>query len=211
MRFAGLDRVGVPLGVSGQAALVLQPDNSLSVEGSGVRPNSDVPVYLFSAPRLLGTMRSDASGSFKGLVTVPKDLELGQHTLQVNAVGSDGAVRSLSLGVVLQAPKAAPKKFAKATVTFSSGSAWLSAKAKATLSTLAKKVGAKTSAGLVLGYVQPYGKGPTSPALAMQRAKVVAKYLSVHGVKVPLATRGDGSVASGTNARKASVTLQYAP
>ena len=211
LRLAGLDRLGGALGVSGKAALVLQPDNSLSVEGSGVAPNSDVPVYLFSTPRLLGTVHADATGSFKGLVPVPKDLELGQHTLQVNAIGSDGAVRSLSLGVVLQAPKATAQKVAKATVKFASGSAWLSAKAKATLSALAKKVGAKTSAGLVLGYVQPYGKGSTSPVMAMQRAKVIAKYLSAHGVKGRLATRGDGSVPSGASARKASVTLQYTP
>ena len=211
LRLAGLDRLGGALGVSGKAALVLQPDNALSVEGSGVAPNSDVPVYLFSTPRLLGTVHADATGSFKGLVPVPKDLELGQHTLQVNAIGSDGAVRSLSLGVVLQAPKATAQKVAKATVKFASGSAWLNTKAKATLSALAKKVGAKTSAGLVLGYVQPYGKGSTSPVMAMQRAKAVAKYLSAHGVKGRLATRGDGSVPSGASARKASVTLQYTP
>ena len=210
MRFSGLDPVGGSLGVSGQAALVLQPDNSIAVEGSGVAPNSDVPLYLFSSPRLLGTVHSDAAGRFKGLVSVPKDVELGQHTLQVNALGSDGGVRSLSLGVVLQAPKAVAQKVAKATVTFSSGSAWLSAKATATLAALAKKVGAKATAGLVLGYVQPYGKGSTSPALALQRAKAIAKYLASHGVKAPVTTRGDGSLPAGENARKASVTIQYA-
>ncbi len=211
MRFAGLDRVGGPLGVSAQAALVLQPDNSLSVEGSGVAPNSDVPVYLFSTPRLLGTVRSDSSGYFKGLVSVPKDVELGQHTLQVNAVGSDGAVRSLSLGVVLQAPKVTAQKVAKATVMFSSYSAGLSAKAKTTLLALAKKVGAKTSAGMVLGYAQRGGNYASNQKLSLQRAQVVAKFLIRQGVKATLVTRGNGVLDLKDTARKAVVTLSYTP
>jgi outer membrane protein OmpA-like peptidoglycan-associated protein len=169
-----------------------------------------VPLYLFSTPRLLGTVHSDAAGRFKGVLQVPTDIELGQHTLQVNAVGTDGAVRSLSLGVVLQAPTVATQKVAKATVKFSSGSSYLSAKATTALAALAKKVGAKATAGLVLGYVQPYGKGSTSPVLALQRAKTIAKYLAAHGVKASLITRGDGSLPAGQNARKADITISYA-
>jgi hypothetical protein len=203
--------VGGPLGVSGQAALVLQPDNSLSVEGAGVASNSNIPIYLFSTPRLLGTVRSDSSGNFKGLVTVPKDLELGQHTLQVNAVGSDGAVRSLSLGVVLQAPKVTAQKVAKATVTFSSYSAVLSAKAKATLLALAKKVGPKTSAGMVLGYAQRGGNYARNQKLSVQRAQVVAKFLNRQGVTATLVARGNGVLGLQDTARKALVTLSYTP
>jgi outer membrane protein OmpA-like peptidoglycan-associated protein len=211
MRFAGLDQVGRALGVTGEAALVLRPDHSIAVEGSGVAPNSDVPIYLFSSPRLLGTVQSDAAGSFKGVLPVPKDVALGKHTLQVNALGADGAVRSLSLGVVLQAPKAVAGKVVKATVSFAPGSAWLSSFAKTTLAALAKKVGAKTTSGLVLGYVQPYGNGTTSPALALKRARAVAAYLATRGIKARLATRGDGTLPVGMHARRVVVTLRYVP
>jgi outer membrane protein OmpA-like peptidoglycan-associated protein len=112
---------------------------------------------------------------------------------------------------VLKEPKAAASRVTKATVLFSSGSSYLSSKAKATLANLAGKVGARTTGGLIVGFVQPYGQGSTSPVLALQRARAIAKFLAAHGVKARLATRGDGSLPAGQSARKASVALQYVP
>lgn len=153
----------------------------------------------------------ESRGSFKGLVSVPKDVELGQHTLQFNAAGPDGAVRSLSLGVVLQASKVTARKVAKATVMFPSYSAVLSANAKATLLALAKKVGPKASAGMVLGYAQRGGNYAKNQRLSVQRANVVAKFLKRQGVKATLVARGNGVLDLKDTARKAVVTLSYTP
>lgn len=41
---------------------------------------------------------ANASGSITAMVTVPKDVEVGDHTLQVNGVGKGGELVSMSVG-----------------------------------------------------------------------------------------------------------------
>jgi len=210
LRMSGLDAVGAPLGVTVDAALVLERDHSVQVQGSGFDPNSDVQVYVFSQARLLGTVHTDATGAFSGLVQVPGDLELGHHTLQIDALHADGTVRSLSLGVVLEAPQAAAsQKTARVSVEFDAGSARLSAAAKKQLTSLARRAGATASAGMVVGYVQRDGNYAKNQKLSAQRARAVARFLSSHGVKGTLVTHGNGALSVNDTARKAVVTLRY--
>ena len=210
LRMSGLDAVGAPLGVTGDAALVLERDHSVQVQGSGFDPNSDVQVYVFSQARLLGTVHTDATGAFSGLVQVPGDLELGHHTLQVDALDAGGSVRSLSLGVVLEAPQvAASQKTARASVEFAAGSTRLTSKAKSQLTALARSVGGKVSAGMVVGYVQNDGNYAKNQKLSAQRALAVAQFLHSQGIKATLVTRGNGALSANETARKAVVTLRY--
>jgi outer membrane protein OmpA-like peptidoglycan-associated protein len=210
LSLAGVDDRGRPLGVTGDAALVLRRDNSALVEGRGFAPDSDVQVYVFSQARLLGTVHTDAAGAFSGLVQVPGDLELGHHTLQVDALHADGTVRSLSLGVVLQAPQvAASQRTARASVEFQAGSARLTPRAKKQLTSLARRAGATASGGMVVGYVQRDGNYATNQKLSAKRAGAVARFLRRHGVKASLVTRGNGALSLNETARKAVVTLRY--
>ncbi len=210
MRLTGLDAVGSSLGLTSDAALILQPDNTSSVSGTGFRPGTDVQVYIFSTPRLLGTVSTDANGNFAGSVPIPRDLEFGRHTLQVNGYTTDGQVRSLSLGVVLQAPKlTSGQKVAKATVFFGPSSARLTSKARATLQTLARTVGSKARGGLVIGYVQRDQNLANDTALSTQRAKVIASHLRALGIKADLTTKGNGALSSKDKSRKATVSITY--
>ena len=67
--------------------------------GTGFAPDSRIEVWLFSEPRLLGTLPVDASGNFRGSLEVPEDLVEGDHRLQVNGVTETGLRRSIGLGV----------------------------------------------------------------------------------------------------------------
>jgi uncharacterized delta-60 repeat protein len=210
LKLSGVDDRGQSLGLTNDAALVLRRDNSALVEGTGFAPNADVQVYIFSQPRLLGTVRTNSTGSFSGLVRVPADLEIGPHTLQINALRTDGTVRSLSLGVVVQATKvAANQKTARASVVFDAGSPLLSPLAKKTLTALARRVGATATGGMVVGYVQRDRNYASDELLSTQRAKEVAKFLRLRGVKGTLVTRGNGALSGSETARKAVVTVRY--
>lgn len=99
----GLDQSNQPLRLASDGALVIQSDRVTSVSGTGYMPNTNVDIYIFSSPRLLGSIRTDSSGNFNGLISIPSDLEVGRHTLQLNGYTSSGEVRSLSLGVKLEA------------------------------------------------------------------------------------------------------------
>ena len=210
LKLAGVDDRGQSLGLNNDAALILRRDNSALVEGTGFAPNNDVQVYIFSQPRLLGTISTNSTGSFSGLVPVPADLAIGPHTMQINAFNTDGTVRSLSLGVVLQAPKvAANQKTARASVVFDAGSARLSPQAKKALTTLARRAGATATGGMVVGYVQRDRNYASDEQLSIQRAKSVAKFLRLRGVKGTLVTRGNGALSGSETARKAVVTVRY--
>lgn len=101
MALKGLNATGQPLGLTSDGALILENDRTAFVEGTGFKPNSTVDVYLFSTPRLLGTVPTDANGNFSGSVPVPLDIAAGRHTLQSNGFTASGSVRSLNLGVQL--------------------------------------------------------------------------------------------------------------
>jgi hypothetical protein len=94
---------GVTAPLSSRGELVLTTGNFASFSGTGFAPNSEIVVWLFSTPTKLGTVVTDASGSFSGSLEVPSDLEAGQHTVQLNGETSDGETRSLAVGVELVA------------------------------------------------------------------------------------------------------------
>jgi len=209
MELKGLRSTGQPLGLSSDAALRLERGSTASVRGSGFAPNSNVQVYLYSTERFLGTIRTDASGAFDGSVPVPMDVELGRHTLQANALGTDNKVRSLSLGVVLEAP-AKPVRTAKATVTFGALSTALTPQAKTALRSLAQKTKRTATGGFAVGYVQKDNNLANNASLSKQRAVEIVRFLKANGVTAPLTTRGNGALTAEATARMATVSVTYA-
>lgn len=75
------------LGPPGLGAGLLQGGTTYPLKVGGFAPNSAVHVEAHSAPRLLGVIRADARGVVSGRVGIPRDLEDGDHELQI--VGRD--------------------------------------------------------------------------------------------------------------------------
>ena len=210
MSLAGLNAQGQPLGLTPDGALILEQDRTAAVEGTGFQPNSLVYLYLFSEPRFLGTVQTDANGGFKGSVPLPADIADGRHTLQSNGFTPDGTVRSLSLGVVLATPVVATPKRATAKVYFESLSSVLTDEGMSTLKALVKKTGKKGVRTVSIGYVQGTTITANDEALSTQRAKNVAAYLKKLGLKGRFVVRGDGvAKESGALARRVNVTVTY--
>ena len=80
----------------------------LATSGRGFAPNSPVAVYLFSDPRTLGALTTDAQGAFAGTVPVPADVPVGVHTAQVSGFTPSGDRLIVSLGIEVAAPLADP-------------------------------------------------------------------------------------------------------
>jgi hypothetical protein len=60
-------------------------------------------VWLFSEPTLVGTALIDANGEFTGEVSIdPNLIPAGEHTLQLQGVGTDGYVKAANLGVLVE-------------------------------------------------------------------------------------------------------------
>jgi hypothetical protein len=85
-------------------SLKLVQNKSAFVSGTGFLPNTRADIWLFSDPTLLGTVDIDADGNFSGQIeVVGKLVPIGEHTLQVQGVGTDGFVRAANLGVLVEA------------------------------------------------------------------------------------------------------------
>ena len=76
-----------------------------TVFGSGFPPSTPVDIVLLSSPVLLGTVVTDASGSFTTTVTIPSDTEPGIHRL-VGAVRGGGPSAETTITVL--APAGSP-------------------------------------------------------------------------------------------------------
>jgi hypothetical protein len=90
----------------GRQVLELEANGSARVEGEGFLAGSTVDVWLFSEPKYLGQLTVGADGRFAGSVALG-NIEVGEHTLQVNGLSPDGVQRSANLGVVV-APALTP-------------------------------------------------------------------------------------------------------
>ena len=96
----------VPLAVDESGNLRLSQGGVVAAAGSGFQPGSRTEVWMFSTPVFLGTAAVDAGGGFANSFVVPAAMLVGPHTIQLNGIGTSGQVRSLSLGVVIEAPTA---------------------------------------------------------------------------------------------------------
>lgn len=93
-----------PLGSNGQ--LELQQGGFVLVKGSGFVPGEQAEAWLFSTPTFIGAVDIDAGGNFEARMPVPDTMEIGEHTIQLNALDENGGVKSVSLGVTVTEPVA---------------------------------------------------------------------------------------------------------
>ena len=82
--------------------IVLSSARTARSSGEGFLPGSEVEVWVFSTPTLLGTVTVDGNGTFSGDFPVPNDLPVGNHTLQAEGFNAQGLPRSVAVGVVLK-------------------------------------------------------------------------------------------------------------
>jgi hypothetical protein len=101
------DPSGSPLRLDDSGNIILNDDRFVEFSGTGFAPGSLVKVWLFSDPAELSQLTADSSGSFTGRALVPAATPVGEHTIQLNGISRDGQLRSVALGVVVQADVAA--------------------------------------------------------------------------------------------------------
>ena len=74
------------------------------VTGDGFQPGTVASLWMFSEPTLLGTVTVAENGSFDAQFLVDAQfIPAGEHTLQVQGVGTDGYIKAANLGVLVDA------------------------------------------------------------------------------------------------------------
>jgi outer membrane protein OmpA-like peptidoglycan-associated protein len=210
MSLAGTDGQGNPLGVTPDSALILEQTRMAEVSGTGFQGDSEVELYLHSTPLSLGTLTVDANGVFSGTVVIPKSVAAGIHHLQAVGYTADGAVRVLTLKVLLRA-LASTKVKTSAVIDFKIGSALLTKAAKAKLRVVAKLLsGSKSNTIKIVGSVQRSKSDYNNRTLSRARARAVKAFLLKIGVRGKFTIVIDDSVWASAKSRKAVLTANYA-
>jgi hypothetical protein len=189
------DGKAAPLNSSNQ--LLFKEGQGVYIAGEGFKPISEVRIYIFSTPILLGTTTTTSTGAFAALFPIAASLEEGLHTLQLNGMSSQNDLRSASLPVIYEkikvvtptpSPTPSPNEngisspvVAKTTqlvIPFAFNTYSLGASQKAIIKSLALKAGASVR---VIGYAQPSSK-QKDIAISLDRALevkfAVAKIIS---------------------------------
>ena len=75
------------------------------VSGGGFMPGTLASVWFFSEPTLVGTVTVEEDGRFSlEFLVSPQSIPSGDHTLQIQGVGSDGFIKAANLGVLVEQP-----------------------------------------------------------------------------------------------------------
>jgi hypothetical protein len=82
-------------------------DTEFVVATEGFMPGTRLDVWLFSEPTLLYSVEISDDASEPAAFSIPAEVEVGSHTLQVQGVGSDGFVRAINIGVAITAQEVA--------------------------------------------------------------------------------------------------------
>lgn len=111
MDLKGRSSDGERVPVDGSGALVLEREGVALVSGEGMKPGTQVKLFLLSTPRLLATTTTNARGEFRGSGIIPSGLRIGSHVVQAVGITPSGKELRLSLGIrVLRTTVIAPSQ-----------------------------------------------------------------------------------------------------
>jgi hypothetical protein len=95
------DDKGLTLSVDADGSLRVFQSHQLRVYVTGLIPGTTYTAYLFSTPVEIGRGTANAQGVVDEMFPIPKEIEPGSHTLQVNGVGPNAEVVSISMGIAV--------------------------------------------------------------------------------------------------------------
>lgn len=98
VRFGRTQPGAETVAIAADGVLRMYPEESVEVVVTGLVPGTTYTIYMFSEPIELGRGEASAEGGVAALARVPKGVSPGDHTIQVNGVGTGGEMVSMSMG-----------------------------------------------------------------------------------------------------------------
>ena len=94
--------------VAGGTTIEFAAGGQFTATGRGFQPGSTVSLWIQTPAIRMATVVVDPDGTFTAPVVVPSELPVGDFTIQVQGVGSDGSHRALAVGVSIVSSSALP-------------------------------------------------------------------------------------------------------
>ena len=188
--------------------LTIVQGSAIKISAEGFLPNSDVSVYVFSTPVLLGTVKTDAQGKYTSSLISPNGLEIGSHTIQLIGFLKDSSAAKLSVPmVVLQSTFTKTVK-----VYFALDSKVIAPAQIKSLQSAIAGIDKKKIQGLsITGFAQMTSLHGNDKKLIQLRAQNVAKALKKLGITTkPTISAGGYATEKDERARRVEVVMKVA-
>lgn len=188
--------------------LTIVRGSEIKISAEGFLPNSEVSVYVFSSPILLGTVRTDAQGKYVSTLASPATLEIGAHTIQLVGFLKDSSAAKISVPMVVL--QTSSSKIFK--VYFDMASAKISAAQLKALKTALTKIDKKKISSITIkGFAQKTAKQKYDDKLIQLRATNVAKALKSLGFTTKLTISAGGyALEKDERARRVEIVMKIA-
>jgi hypothetical protein len=98
---SGLDADGTTRSLDADGNLRLAGGDVLRINMGGFKVETQIDVWMFSTPVLLGTAEVGADGRVTGTFTIPKSIEDGSHRIAVTAKLPNGKPTTFTLGILV--------------------------------------------------------------------------------------------------------------
>jgi uncharacterized repeat protein (TIGR02543 family) len=188
--------------------LTITKGAEIKIAAAGFLPNSEVSVYVFSTPMLIGKVITDAQGSYTSSLPSPAGLEVGSHTIQLIGFLKDKSLATISLPVLVIQPSTS--KTVK--VYFEMGSTKISFAQLKLLKVAISKVDKKKILSIsIKGYAQKTARQINDGQLPQLRAKAVAASLKSLGISVKPSLIASGyATEKDERARRVEIVMKVA-
>jgi outer membrane protein OmpA-like peptidoglycan-associated protein len=194
---------GTPKSLASDYAISTRDEEKAVTSGSGLAPNTWVDLYVFSDPVFVGTVETDASGSFNAEFEIPAGLTFGAHTLVLGTKNQAGETVTVTIQInVLAKVRALPSS-----VVFAEGSAALSKAVESKLlNFINKQDDRKVLKITIAGFGTKDSNGRYTDDLAIERGEALAAFFRQNGIDVRFVITDQGlSKYSGPKARKVTI------
>ena len=188
--------------------LTIVRGSEIKISAEGFLPNSEVSVYVFSTPVLLGTVKTDAQGKYTSTLASPTGLDIGTHTIQLVGFLKDSSAAKISVPMVVVQPSVGTT----IKVYFDMGTEKISpVQLKALKYNLAKINKKKIVSIVIKGFAQKTAHQKNDEKLPQLRAKTVATALKSLGITVkPVISAGGYATEKDWRARRVEIVMKIA-
>lgn len=98
---SSVDSNGNVLPLDENGMVLLDEQSNIRVSATGFKTDSEIAVWMFSTPTLLGTIKANTDGTFESQFSLPKNVSGGKHRIALIGKDANGKDSKFAVGVLV--------------------------------------------------------------------------------------------------------------
>ncbi|MFM8531566.1 MAG: LamG-like jellyroll fold domain-containing protein [Ilumatobacteraceae bacterium] len=99
---SSVDADGATLALDGDGNVVLQPGARVAIRIAGFEPGTELEIWMFTTPIMIGTETVGTSGTLDTVVVIPEDVPTGAHRVAITTKAKGEDEVTFTLGVTVR-------------------------------------------------------------------------------------------------------------